>query len=206
MNKEEKATLVEELATQLSQTPTLFAVDYRGISVPQAAELRQKLSEADARFRIVKNRLAKRAVDKAGVKELEPLLEGPTAIAFVRGDAALAAKTIYGFRTEHEILGYKGGLMDGAALGSDQFQAIARLPGRDALNGQFVGLVASPITGLARGLGSMISGLAQQLGQIQEKGLVGEGPPAEEQEETEPETEGAPENADEANDEEQEDN
>jgi large subunit ribosomal protein L10 len=196
MNKEEKATLVEELATQLSETPTVFAVDYRGISVPQAAELRQKLAEADARFRIVKNRLAKLAVEKAGVKEIEPLLEGPTAIAFVRGDAALAAKAIHGFRTEHEILDYKGGLMDGDALDAEQFQAIARLPGRDALNGQFVGVLASPITGLARGLGSMISGLAMQLGQIREKGLLG-------QEETEPEIESAPGESD---DETQEDN
>jgi large subunit ribosomal protein L10 len=169
MNREEKQALVEELASQLSETPTMFAVDYRGISVPQAAELRAKLADADARFRIVKNRLAKLAVDRAGVKEIEPLLEGPTAIALVRGDPALAAKAIHGFGSEHRILAYKGGIMDGAALDADQFQAIARLPGRDALNGQFVGVLASPITGLARGLGSMVSGLANQLKQIQEQ-------------------------------------
>jgi large subunit ribosomal protein L10 len=169
MNKEEKAAFVEQLASELSETDTLFAVDYRGISVPQAAELRQKLSDADARFRIVKNRLAKLAVEKAGVKEIEPLFEGPTALTFVRGDVALAAKAIDGFRSEHEILQYKGGLMDGDALDAEQFHAIAKLPGRDALNGQFVGTLASPITGLARGLGSMVSGLANQLNQIQEQ-------------------------------------
>jgi large subunit ribosomal protein L10 len=172
MNRDEKQAFVEELATQLSETPTLFAVDYRGISVPEAAELRAKLNEADARFRIVKNRLAKLAAEKAGLKEIEPLLEGPTAITFVRGDAALAAKAIHGFRGD-EILAYKGGMMDGDSLDAETFRAIARLPGRDALNGQFVGILASPITGLARGLGSMISGLARQLGEIQEKGLVG---------------------------------
>jgi large subunit ribosomal protein L10 len=173
MNREEKEAFVEELASQLSDTETVFAVDYRGISVPQAAELRSKLAEADARFQIVKNRLAKLAVEKAGVKELESLLEGPTAFTFVRGDAAMAAKAIDGFTSEHEILAYKGGLMDGAPLEEERFRAIAKLPALDVLHGQFVGVLASPITGLTRGLASMVSGLASQLAQIQEKGLVG---------------------------------
>jgi large subunit ribosomal protein L10 len=188
MNRDEKATAIEEIAADIEAAEAIFAVDYRGISVPQAAELRTKLREADTSFRIVKNRLTKIAADKAGEERLAELLQGPTALAFVRGDTAQAAKAISGFSKEHAVLTFKGGFMDGVSLDEDRFQAIAKLPSRDVLNGQFAGVVASPLTGLVRGLGSMIQGLALQLGQIAEKGLVtGEAPavaepaPAEEQ-------------------------
>jgi large subunit ribosomal protein L10 len=172
VNKDEKAALVDEIADRLGDASAIFAVDYRGISVPQAAELRSQLSEADATFRVVKNRLAKRAVDRAGTAELESLLVGPTALTFVKGDAVVAAKALATFGRQHEILEYKGGLMDGAPLDPDQFRAIARLPGLDVLRGQLVGVAASPLTGLTRGLASMLSGLAVALGEIRDKGLV----------------------------------
>src|SRR3954453_24059329 len=172
MDREQKTTLVKELVEELKDAEAMFAVDYRGISVPQAAELRSGLRDADARFRVVKNRLTLRAADDAGTESLKEYLEGPTALTFVKGDAALAAKTIFRLGSEWELLGYKGGLMDGEALDPDSFVAIARLPGREQLNAQFAGVVASPLTGLVRGLGSMIQGLALQLGQIAEQGLV----------------------------------
>jgi large subunit ribosomal protein L10 len=187
MDREQKTAVVKELAEQLKDAQAIFAVDYRGISVPQAAELRSGLLDADARFRIVKNRLTLRAADEAGTESLKDYLEGPTALAFVKGDAALAAKTIFRLGSEWELLSYKGGLMDGEALDEDSFVAIARLPGRDQLNAQFAGVVASPLTGLVRGLGSMIQGLALQLGQIAEKGLVTGEAPAEETPAEEPE-------------------
>jgi large subunit ribosomal protein L10 len=172
MNREEKSATIQEIAAQIEASEAIFAVDYRGISVSQAAELRSKLREADASFRVVKNRLTKLAADKAGEERLAGLLQGPTALAFVRGDTAQAAKAISTFNKEHAVLTYKGGFMAETALDADGFKAIALLPSRDVLNGQFAGVVASPITGLVRGLGSMIQGLASQLGQIADKGLV----------------------------------
>ncbi len=199
MNRDEKATAIEEIAADIEAAEAIFAVDYRGISVPQAAELRSKLRESDASFRIVKNRLTKIAAEKAGEAErLNSLLQGPTALTFVRGDTAQAAKAITSFNKEHDVLTFKGGFMDGTSLDEDAFKAISRLPGREVLNGQLAGVVASPLTGLVRGLGSMIQGLALQLGQIAEKGLVtGEAPaeaPKEEAPAEEPkaETEEAP--------------
>jgi large subunit ribosomal protein L10 len=118
MNRDEKAQAIEEIAAQIEGAEAIFAVDYRGISVPQAAELRGKLREADASFRVVKNRLTKRAADQAG---------------------------------------------------EDRLKSIARLPTREVLDGQLAGIVASPLTGLVRGLGSMVSGLANQLQQLQEQ-------------------------------------
>jgi large subunit ribosomal protein L10 len=190
MNREEKSAAIQEIAAQIEASEAIFAVDYRGISVPQAAELRSKLREADASFRIVKNRLTKIAADQAGEERLAALLQGPTALTFVRGDTAQAAKAITTFNKEHEVLTYKGGFMDVTSLDEAAFKSIARLPGREVLNGQLAGVVASPLTGLVRGLGSMIQGLAIQLGQIAEKGLVsGEAPAAEEAPAEEPEAE-----------------
>jgi large subunit ribosomal protein L10 len=181
MDREQKTAVVEKLTEELKDAKAIFAVDYRGISVPQAAELRAGLRDAETRFRIVKNRLTLRAAEAAGTDVLKDHLTGPTALALVQGDAALAAKTISRLGSEWQLLAYKGGLMEGEELDPDSFTAIARLPGREALNAQIAGVVASPLTGLVRGLGSMIQGLALQLGQIAERGLVtGEAPAAEE--------------------------
>ena len=185
MNKEEKAAVVDEIAEELQGSEAIFAVDYRGISVPQAAELRSKLRDADASFRIVKNRLTIRAAEKAGTAGLDELLEGPTALTFVRGDAATAAKAINDFARATDVLDFKGGLLGDQVLTIDEIKSIARLPARDVLHTQLVGTVASPITGVVRGLNALLSGLAIQLGQIADQGLVtgeppaGEAPPAE---------------------------
>jgi large subunit ribosomal protein L10 len=197
MNREEKSAAIQDIAAQIEGSEAIFAVDYRGISVSQAAELRSKLREADASFRIVKNRLTKIAADQAGEERLAELLQGPTALTFVRGDTAQAAKAITTFNKEHEVLTYKGGFMDTTSLDEAAFKSIAKLPSREVLNGQLAGVVASPLTGLVRGLGSMIQGLALQLGQIAEKGLVsGEAPvPAEPAEEAPAEAEPVAEEA-----------
>jgi large subunit ribosomal protein L10 len=183
MDKEQKAAAVAKLTDRLKEAESIFAVDYRGISVTGAAELRSRLREADASFKVVKNRLAKRAVAEAGTEGLDGLLEGPTALTLIKGDPVTAAKAISTFAREHEVLTYKGGLMDGQPLDADGFTAIARLPGLDVLHGQLVGVTASPLTGLVRGLGSLLSGLAVALGQIAEQGLVsGEAPESEAEE------------------------
>jgi len=180
VNRDEKAVAIAEIATQIQESQAVYAVDYRGISVTQAAELRGRLRDADATFRIVKNTLTERAADEAGADGLKPLLEGPTALTFVRGDAAAAAKALADFRRSSGLLTFKGGWMNGEALSPDQMDAIARLPTRDVLYGRLVGMVASPLTGLVTSLGGLIGGLARQLGQIAEQGLVGgEAAPAE---------------------------
>jgi len=173
MNREEKAALIEEIGAEIESSEAIFAVDYRGISVTQAAELRTELRKSDATFKVVKNRLTKLAAEKAGATELNELLQGPTALTFVKGDTASAAKAITTFNKEHEVLTYKGGLMGETILDEGRFTAISKLPSRDVLNGQLAGMVASPLVTLTRGLGSMISGLAIALQQVADQGLVG---------------------------------
>ena len=178
MNRDQKAAVIDEVAGQIEGSEAVFAVDYRGISVPQAAELRTKLRDADASFRIVKNTLTERAADKAGAEGLKELLEGPTAMTFVRGDAAMAAKALRDFRRTTQLLAFKGGWMNGAALSPDEIDAIAQLPSRDVLYGRLVGMVASPLTGLAAAMGGLIGGLARQLQAMADQGLVGGDAPA----------------------------
>jgi large subunit ribosomal protein L10 len=181
MNRDEKEAAVKEISSELESAGAIFAVDYRGISVPQAAELRSRLRDSDASFSVVKNRLAKRATDGTdAAAALDEHLVGPTALTFVRGVAVVAAKSISDFMKANDVLAYKGGLMDGAALAPDQFNAIAKLPGVETLRGQLVGLAASPLSGVVRTLNQLLAGLAQQLGQVAEQGLVtGEAPAAE---------------------------
>jgi large subunit ribosomal protein L10 len=178
LNRDQKAAVIEEVAAQITESDAVFAVDYRGISVPQAAELRTRLREADASFRVVKNTLSERAADKAGAEGLKELLQGPTAMTFVRGDAATAAKALRDFQRANQLLEFKGGWMNGAPLTGEEISSIAQLPSRDVLYGRLVGMVASPLTGLASALNGLIGGLARQLSQIAEQGLVGGDAPA----------------------------
>ena len=198
MNKDQKQAAVKEIGERLQESNAVFAVDYRGISVPQAAELRTRLREADASFNVIKNRLAKRIIGESGAGALDEHLTGPTALTYIKGDAVIAAKAIADFTKEHGKLAYKGGIMDGETLELEQFTVIARLPGVDVLHGQLVGLTAAPLTGLVRSLNGLIGGLASQLGKIAEQGLVSgaapaEEPAAEETEKSETATEDGPE-------------
>jgi large subunit ribosomal protein L10 len=179
MNREQKAVAIAEIATNIDESQAVFAVDYRGITVTQVAELRSKLREADASFRVVKNSLAERAADQVGAESLKPFLEGPTALTFVRGDAALAAKAVADYARITQLLPFKGGMLDGDVLDPEQIRSISRLPSREVLYGQLVGVVASPITGLVRTLGALVGGLAVALGQVREKKESGEIPAGE---------------------------
>jgi large subunit ribosomal protein L10 len=179
MNREQKATAIAEIASQIDESHAIFAVDYRGISVPQVAELRAKLRDADATFKVVKNSLTERAADEAGAATLKEYLTGPTALTFVRGDVAMAAKAVADYAKATQLLPFKGGLMDGAALDVEQIRSLSRLPSREVLYGQLVGVVASPVGGIVRSLAALLGGLASALGQVQQKKESGEIPAGE---------------------------
>jgi large subunit ribosomal protein L10 len=180
LNRDQKAAVIDEVAALISESEAVYAVDYRGISVPQAAELRTKLRDGDATFRVVKNTLGERAAEKAGAEGLKELLEGPTAMTFVRGDAAAAAKALRDFRrsTGGTLLEFKGGWMNGAGLSPAEIDSIAQLPSREVLEARLVGMVAAPLTGVVTALNNLIAGFARQLQQIADQGLVGGSAPA----------------------------
>jgi large subunit ribosomal protein L10 len=200
MNREQKAVAIAEIATNIDQSEAIFAVDYRGITVEQVAELRTKLREADATFKVVKNSLTERAADQVGAEPLKAYLAGPTALTFVRGDIAVAAKAVADYAKAIQLLPFKGGMMGGEELEIEQIRSLSRLPSRDVLYGQLVGIVASPVGGLVRSLNGLLGGLAVALGQVslkKESGEIpaGEAPAAAEApaEPESPEAEAAPE-------------
>jgi large subunit ribosomal protein L10 len=176
MNRDQKAVAIAEIATHIDESEAIFAVDYRGITVAQVAELRTKLRDADATFKVVKNSLTERAADQAGAEGLKDFLAGPTALTFVRGDAATAAKALADYGRATQLLPFKGGIMEGGTLDVEQIRSLSRLPSRHVLYGQLVGVVASPIGGLVRSLNALIGGLAVALGQVNEKKQSGELP------------------------------
>jgi len=179
MNRDQKAVAIAEIATHIDESDAVFAVDYRGITVAQVAELRAKLRESDATFKVVKNSLTERAADQVGAGTLKDFLAGPTALTFVRGDVATAAKTVADYARSTQLLPFKGGLMGADTLDVEQIRTLSRLPTREVLYGQLVGVVASPIGGLVRSLGGLLGGLAVALGQVREKKESGEIPAGE---------------------------
>ena len=134
---------------------------------------------------MVKNTLTEIAADRAGADALKEVLEGPTAFTFVRadGDVALAAKALAQFKREHDVLELQGRRDERRdAVGRPARWRCRACPAREVLHAQLVGVIASPITGLVRTLNALIAGLAIQLQQIVEQGLLpaGEAPAAEE--------------------------
>jgi len=147
---------------------TVFATDFRGLSVKQLYDLRGRLRAVDTEYTVVKNTLARRAADETGREGLLPYLDGPTGLVWVGGDPAVVAKALDAFAAEHpDGLSIKGGLLEGADLPASDVTRLAKLPSREQLLAQLAGGIASPLTGLAGGLNNLIGGLARSLGALQ---------------------------------------
>lgn len=177
MNREQKTAAIAEIVENINESEAVLVVDYRGLTVTQAAELRGHLRENDASLVVAKNTLTGRAIAEVGetAEPLRDFLAGPTALTYVRGDVAAAAKAITTFaKANGDLPTFKGGVMEGKQLSPDEITSISKLPSRDVLYGQLVGMVAAPITGLARSLGGLIGGLAIALAGVQEKKESGE--------------------------------
>jgi large subunit ribosomal protein L10 len=153
----------------------MFVSDYRGLTVAQLSELRGKLRESGASFRIVKNTLGGIAAERAGRAALSPLLGGPTAVTICGDDLVGAAKALADFAKTHPQLAVRGGLLEASLIDADGVKALASLPPRDALIAQVVGTMAAPMTGLVTVLQGTVSGFVRALNQVaQQKAAAGE--------------------------------
>src|SRR5207237_4096676 len=147
--KEQKAEQVEMLSEKLKKAKVAVLTDYRGLTVSQIQELRGKLRSGDVEYRVVKNTLARRAAEAAGVPALQAELEGPVAIAFGYDDLSLPSKLINEFvRTTRLKLDVKGGLVEGRVFSPDQVKQLADLPSREILLAQLLGTLQSPVAQL----------------------------------------------------------
>jgi len=176
-----KVAVVNEVRERLSSADAAILTEYRGLNVAEMARLRRSLREAGGQYKIYKNSLVRFAVRELGLEELEQMLLGPTAIAFVDGDAAAVAKSLRDFSRTNPALVIKGGVLGTTVLSAADAGALAELPTRDQLLAQLAGAMAAPLQQLAglmaaipRNFAYGIRALADQQG-----GLVDVAAPAE---------------------------
>ena len=180
MNRDQKAVgdRRDRRATS-TKSQAIFAVDYRGITVAQVAELRSQAARSRRHLQ-GRQELAHRARRRPGRRRVaQGFLAGPTALTFVRGDVAAAAKAIADYARTTQLLPFKGGIMDGSPLDVEQIRSLSRLPSREVLYGQLVGVVASPVSGLVRTLSGAPRRPRLALGQVRDKKESGEIPAGE---------------------------
>src|SRR5207342_1532853 len=141
MPKAEKIDRVAELKAGIEGSDALLLTEYRGLTVSDITELRRSLAEGGTRFAVVKNTLMQRATADASIEDLESLLEGPTAVAFVEGDPVAAAKKVVDAAKTFPTLALKGGYMEGRVLSADEAKALAKLESRGVMLSRFAGMV-----------------------------------------------------------------
>lgn len=145
MPTEEKAAAVAELTELFNRSSAAVLTEYRGMSVSEITKLRRSLGD-NATYAVAKNTLARIAARNAGVEGLDGHLTGPTAIAFVTGDVAEAAKGLRNFAKDTPALVIKGGVLDGRPLDVNQVSQLADLEPREVLLAKLAGAMKAPLT------------------------------------------------------------
>src|SRR6202012_4884989 len=168
MARADKATAVADIAEQFRDSTATVITDYRGLSVANLAELRRSLAPS-ATYSVAKNTLIRRAASEAGIEGLDELFVGPTAIAFVSGEAVDAAKAIKTFAKEHKALVIKGGYMDGHPLTVAEVESIAALESREVLLAKLAGAMKANLSKAAGLFNAPASQMARLAAALQEK-------------------------------------
>lgn len=146
---ETKQQVVTEIADKLRASKSTIVVDYRGLTVSEATELRKQLREAGVEFKVYKNSLTRRAAESAEMAELNEFLTGPNAIALSNEDVVAPAKVLNDFAKDHEALEIKAGVIEGKLVTLDEVKAIATLPSREGLLSMLLSVLQAPIRNLA---------------------------------------------------------
>ena len=168
MARPDKAAAVAELTESFRESSAAVLTEYRGLTVAQLKELRRSLA-GNATYAVVKNTLTKIAAREAGVDTLEPLLQGPSAVAFVTGDPVVVAKGLREFAKAHPLLVVKGGVLDGRPLTADEVRKLADLESREVLLAKLAGGLNAPAQKLASTLAAPLSQFARVLGALAAK-------------------------------------
>jgi large subunit ribosomal protein L10 len=173
MARADKVTAVAELAERFQNSSGAVLTEYRGLSVSQVGELRQALGE-NATFSVVKNTLTKIAADQAGIAdEINSLLTGPSAIAFVQGDVVEAAKGLRDFSRANPLLVIKGGVLDGKPLTPAEIVKLADLESREVLLAKLAGAMKASLAGAAATFDALPAQMARLLGALEQKRAAG---------------------------------
>jgi len=169
MPNQAKVEIVNKIKDDLSGADAVWVVDNRGLTVKQAEDLRKRIRELGATYKVYKNSLTKLALDDLGFPDIGEVLEGPSAFVFVSGDPVASAKALKVFAKENENLSVKGGFLNKGVVTDEQIKAIADLPSREELIAKFIGTIRSPLSGIVQVLNGPASQLVRVLGAISEK-------------------------------------
>ncbi len=162
----EKVAVVEDFMKRVQASKATVITGYSGLTVEEVTDLRAKLFHAKVEYHVVKNNLARIALNKANVTVLDDLLVGPTAIALAMEDAVAPARVLSKFAKDHEKLKLKGGYMDGKLITVQDIKALSNLPSREVLLGKMLGSMMSPISGFVRVLAGPTSKLVYALNAV----------------------------------------
>ncbi len=165
----DKVAVVEEIASKLNDAQAVFVSEYRGLTVAQLAGIRNALRPSDAEYAVYKNTLAKLAIRDAGFEGLDEFLNGPTALTFVKGDIAGAAKALRDAAKTFPALVVKGGVLGSATLSATDISALAELPSREELLASFAGALQAPLVKTAGLLQALPRNFAYGLSALIEK-------------------------------------
>jgi large subunit ribosomal protein L10 len=165
----EKVAVVEEVRRHLGESDAVIVTEYRGLKVKDLAALRRSLAPLGAEYRVYKNTLARIAADQAAPPGFRELLTGPTALAFVRGDAAAVTKSMREFARSNPLLVIKGGLLGTSVLSAQATAALAELPSREQLLARLAGSFAAPMQQLAGLLAALPRNFAYGLAALRDK-------------------------------------
>ncbi len=168
LSLQQKKDLVERYRDGVGDSPHVYLVDYKGISVPQVTELRQQVRQLGGRYEVVKNRLMLRAIGGAALEGLSDQFSGPTAVVYGE-DAVGLAKVLTDFASDAKVLEFKAGLVEGRPVAGEEIKEIATLPSREALIAKLLFLLQSPITRFATALAAIPRSLVVALDQVRRK-------------------------------------
>lgn len=168
MATEDKVAAIADIVERFNSSTATVVTEFRGLSVAQLAELRRSLGDS-ASYRIAKNTLVKRAAAEAGIEGLDELFVGPTAIAFVKGEAVDAAKALKKFAKDNKALVIKGGYMDGRPLSVAEVEQIADLESREVLLAKLAGAMKANLTKAAGLFNAPASQVARLAAALEEK-------------------------------------
>ncbi|HTX53278.1 MAG TPA: 50S ribosomal protein L10 [Candidatus Baltobacteraceae bacterium] len=173
MAREEKVTAIAELREKLGKARGAVLTDFRGLTVADITELRAALRKSQVEYTVVKNTLAKRAVQDTAVAGLSALFEGPTAVAISVTDPVAASKAVTQWAKGRPTFTIKGGAVEGRVVTASDIASLADLPNRQVLLGRLAGVMQAPIAGLARVLAASLSGFANVLDRVRERKETG---------------------------------
>jgi large subunit ribosomal protein L10 len=169
MARADKAAAVAEITEEFRASNAAVLTEYRGLTVGQLKELRRSLGP-DTTYAVVKNTLSKIAAKDAGVEGFDTLLQGPTAIAFIKGDPVAAAKGLDTFAKENPLLVIKGGIMDGNILTVDDLKKLAKLESREVLLSKVAGAANAALAKAAALFQAPLSKTARTIAALEAKG------------------------------------